>query len=488
GLSFKLPPGGIVGGIGPNGAGKTTLFDAISYALYGEVPGARHHAAAHARSTHPDAAGLRTEVRFEFGAHGKRYAVVRGPAYDRPKKRGSGTAKEDAYQHLYALDRPEGETLLASKKADVDARVLELVGLSFAQFNQVLVLPQGEFRQFLLSPSDKKEELLMRLFGTEHFERVEALVDRDRAEVENEVAVLERAIADQLAQAEVESIEALESKAAEVASASAAAGARAKELASMAAALEGVVEAKLLLLTRFERLDALLATGERLARRETELAPERDRLHAANRAEPLRTVIDAVERAEREATDLEAQSKGNTERLGGLVAEDTEAQRKLDAARERRERAEQTLEERARLVAARDQRKRAVDAAREHGKLAPLLKEKRAALNEAEAALEKGRLWIEQEDHAARAAVLATDLEPDKPCPVCGATDHPAPAVAVDADRLERARKRLEEHVRRERQIRTELGALEVSAAKLEQTLEELRSVGAAGEDPSPRI
>ena len=25
-LSFKLPPGGIVGVIGPNGAGKTTLF------------------------------------------------------------------------------------------------------------------------------------------------------------------------------------------------------------------------------------------------------------------------------------------------------------------------------------------------------------------------------------------------------------------------------------------------------------------------------
>ena len=28
-LSFKLPPGGIVGVIGPNGAGKTTLFRMI---------------------------------------------------------------------------------------------------------------------------------------------------------------------------------------------------------------------------------------------------------------------------------------------------------------------------------------------------------------------------------------------------------------------------------------------------------------------------
>src|SRR5690606_15498436 len=30
GLSFKLPPGGIVGVIGPNGAGKTTLFKMIT--------------------------------------------------------------------------------------------------------------------------------------------------------------------------------------------------------------------------------------------------------------------------------------------------------------------------------------------------------------------------------------------------------------------------------------------------------------------------
>jgi ATPase subunit of ABC transporter with duplicated ATPase domains len=29
-LSFKLPPGGIVGIIGPNGAGKTTLFRMMS--------------------------------------------------------------------------------------------------------------------------------------------------------------------------------------------------------------------------------------------------------------------------------------------------------------------------------------------------------------------------------------------------------------------------------------------------------------------------
>ena len=29
-LSFKLPPGGIVGVIGPNGAGKTTLFRMIT--------------------------------------------------------------------------------------------------------------------------------------------------------------------------------------------------------------------------------------------------------------------------------------------------------------------------------------------------------------------------------------------------------------------------------------------------------------------------
>ena len=47
-LSFKLPPGGIVGVIGPNGAGKTTLFRMIT----GPGEAGRRHDHASARSVH----------------------------------------------------------------------------------------------------------------------------------------------------------------------------------------------------------------------------------------------------------------------------------------------------------------------------------------------------------------------------------------------------------------------------------------------------
>ena len=79
---------------GPTGAGKTTLLDAVVFALFGTVPGARGHEK-RLRSDHADA-GTRTEIGCELTLAGERLRITRRPEQSRPKKRGSGETVEQA--------------------------------------------------------------------------------------------------------------------------------------------------------------------------------------------------------------------------------------------------------------------------------------------------------------------------------------------------------------------------------------------------------
>ncbi|MGZ4487445.1 MAG: AAA family ATPase, partial [Nocardioides sp.] len=79
---------------GPTGAGKTSVLDAVCFALYGDVPGDRN-AAKRLRSDHA-APGVRPVVTLEATLSGRRFRLVRSPAWERPKKRGTGTTTEQA--------------------------------------------------------------------------------------------------------------------------------------------------------------------------------------------------------------------------------------------------------------------------------------------------------------------------------------------------------------------------------------------------------
>ncbi|MGO4433689.1 AAA family ATPase, partial [Paenarthrobacter sp. RAF9] len=71
---------------GPTGAGKTSILDAICFALYGSVPGARQEGK-RLRSDHA-APGAEPRVVCEFTARGRRFEVSRSPAWERPSARG----------------------------------------------------------------------------------------------------------------------------------------------------------------------------------------------------------------------------------------------------------------------------------------------------------------------------------------------------------------------------------------------------------------
>ena len=169
---------------GQTGAGKTSLLDGMCFALYGTVPGVRAEIGVPLRSTHARA-DVPTEASLVFSLGAARYRVVRNPEYVRAKLRGTGLAKQPAGA---LLERFEGASwaVVTSGTKQVTASIEELLGLSVEQFKQVLLMPQGEFREFLIAPSAQKEALLEKLFGTSTYREVVEVLKRQRAQLEDE--------------------------------------------------------------------------------------------------------------------------------------------------------------------------------------------------------------------------------------------------------------------------------------------------------------
>ncbi|AWZ26891.1 ATP-dependent dsDNA exonuclease [Rhodococcus pyridinivorans] len=153
---------------GQTGAGKTSILDAVAFALYGTVPGARSEGrrllSDHAR------VGAVPTVRLEATIAGRRLAIERSPEFERPKKRGTGTIKQQAKANLTWLDG-SGENL--SRAQEIGDVVKSLLGMSAEQFFQVVLLPQGDFARFLRANSEERGRLLERLFDTTRFGDVE---------------------------------------------------------------------------------------------------------------------------------------------------------------------------------------------------------------------------------------------------------------------------------------------------------------------------
>ncbi|WP_424214926.1 AAA family ATPase [Streptomyces sp. BI20] len=173
---------------GPTGAGKTTVLDAVCFALYGGVPGARRQHAGRLRSDHadPDTA---TSVTLELTVAGRRLELTRSPEQQRPKRRGTGTTTEKAKSLLREKSPgPDGAWRpLSDSHQEIAEEIGALLGMNQDQFCQVVLLPQGEFAAFLRAKPDDRAKLLGRLFDTRRFAAVEEHLAERRREADAQV-------------------------------------------------------------------------------------------------------------------------------------------------------------------------------------------------------------------------------------------------------------------------------------------------------------
>ena len=170
---------------GDTGAGKTTIFDAIVFALYGEGSGSGRSG----DMFHSDYVDKfqDTEVELEFSCRDKEYKVRRTIHYKKKRDGSVGGITKNAV--LFC-----GEELPVEKETAVNGKVAEVVGLDEKQFCQIVMLAQGEFRKFLESKSDAREQILGKLFDNRIFldfqNRLKTAAEelrREREEKEREI-------------------------------------------------------------------------------------------------------------------------------------------------------------------------------------------------------------------------------------------------------------------------------------------------------------
>lgn len=152
---------------GPTGSGKTTLFDAMTFALYGESASDDRDPSA-LRSDFADATQP-TEVTLRFEHKGIEYEVTRQPKQTLAKKRGTGT-REYASTGKLKIYKDGAKTDEITRMQEINRKLTAILQISRQQFVQIVLLPQGEFRQFLVSSSSDKEAILRKVFGTQLFQ------------------------------------------------------------------------------------------------------------------------------------------------------------------------------------------------------------------------------------------------------------------------------------------------------------------------------
>lgn len=154
----KLGENGIFLITGDTGAGKTSIFDAISFAIFGEVSGSNRPI----QSIRSDFADSETEtfVELEFLHKNKIYKILRNPTYEKPKKKGDGFTKKTADASLEFDDK------VVTGIKNVDTKIEEILGINAKQFKQIAMLAQGEFLKILFAESKDRTEIFRKIFDT----------------------------------------------------------------------------------------------------------------------------------------------------------------------------------------------------------------------------------------------------------------------------------------------------------------------------------
>lgn len=169
---------------GPTGSGKTTILDGIVFALYGKSSGSFRSG----KSLRSDFAPLDspTEVEFTFRLGRRTLSITRSPEQEVKKQRGEGTTVRPADASLVEVMEDGTRVPLATKSEEVTRTIISLLGFNADQFTQIVLLPQGQFRQFLSSDSKDKKEILETIFHTAFFSRLENLLSAKSAALEKE--------------------------------------------------------------------------------------------------------------------------------------------------------------------------------------------------------------------------------------------------------------------------------------------------------------
>lgn len=487
---------------GDTGAGKTTIFDAISFALYGEASGGAERRAARSFRSDYAAAEAETYVEFFFEHRGREYRIKRAPEYERRKLRGEGTTKQAAYAEFECAETGE----LITRIDAVNARVGELTGLSRSQFAQTVMIAQGDFLKILNAKSEDRKRLFQKLFDTEVFAGIQQRLKDMNGECAQAVERINALSEAELARLKDDMD-----------------FARAKELRELRTDVRRMDKLPELLEERLcarrERLDAAMAAAaqgeQRAALLSAQLAEARHTNRELDERDKLARELEKVN-ASGEATAAQEEKLTHARRAARLAgaeallkkwtAESAENAAQLSAAEQALKKGEAAQEEWAARRASAEKELEGAEALkdglRRMAEAIPLLMNAAAGAAALEAQREAAKLCLEESHrrdaeytavkerfYASQAGLLAAELKEGQPCPVCGATEHPAPARPASEpatkEQLERA-----DGERRRAEARVHAAAAEAAKrqAELESAKGRLEALGFTGGESAQEL
>ena len=511
-LDFEtLGTGGLYLITGDTGAGKTTIFDAISFALFGEASGGNREPGM-LRSKYADPA-TPTEVSLTFRYAGKEYTVTRNPEYLRPKGRGEGLTKQTAGATLI---RPDGTPVTRPK--EVNAAIRDILGLDREQFAQVAMIAQGDFLKLLLADTKERQKIFRNIFHTGLYVELqdrlakqanqvkyqwEDVLGSIRQYVEGILCTEVSPLAQQVRLAgsgglpTTEVLSVLDALLEED-------GTLQKELEQQLAQTDQSLEAVVALLTKAEarqRTQALLTrTEEQEAAAKCLLLQRQAELEARQAEAPLLeqlgreiTAIDLslpeYDRLEElESALAKAAARQQTARNNSLAAAQSKTLLSSEIETLKKERAalENTGAETEKLLAQKQ------SCLQKRDSLLALIRDISAYRVQQEAwqtaqalylaASRQSAALLEDYDRKHRAfldeqaGIIAAGLNEGQPCPVCGSTHHPAPAVmsqsAPTEEEVKKARKAYEKAVRDTEKASAAAAREKGRTVSLEETLQ----------------
>ena len=157
---------------GKTGSGKTMIFDAIVYALFGEAS-TKGRKELDLRSHFADGKSPMAVI-FEFKLGGAYFKVERQGSFYKEGNVSKTNGQLDIFQYTEG-----GYELRESKITAGNQMLKDLLGVDAEQFRQLFILPQGEFKRFLLSKSIEKQEILRTLFDSQRFEMIQKRLTDD---------------------------------------------------------------------------------------------------------------------------------------------------------------------------------------------------------------------------------------------------------------------------------------------------------------------
>lgn len=141
---------------GPTGSGKSSMLDAIHWVLFGKTLSSNRAAVAKEIRSSYAPKTEDTVVSLTFNQDKVDYKVVR------TLKKDGGTSVQ-----LYCPG------IIYDKVKEANEQLEKIIGLTVKQFDQMVMLEQGNFSKFLLADSRTRAEILRDIFDTQLFKEIE---------------------------------------------------------------------------------------------------------------------------------------------------------------------------------------------------------------------------------------------------------------------------------------------------------------------------